>query len=324
MTDIDVPIIDAHHHLWVDPPFPQFPTFPIEQLASLRAGSGYDMRATVFVDCLRDYLTDGPEEMRVIGETRAVEAEAQAADSEGGPGAGIAAGIVGQADMRLGSGIEPVLLAHLEESPTRFRGIRHMTPWHPGMSFFDLPIDEHMLRATAFAEGLAVLAKLDLTFDAWVLSTQMEDVVELARAVPQATIVLNHAGTPLGVGPWEGRAGEVFDIWRDGMAAVAGCPNVVVKLGGLLMHVTGLVSHGLERPMTPDEVATALRRHVRTAIDLFGPDRCMFESNFPVDGAFVGYRDLWAGFGLITADLTRAERGTLFAGTAARTYRLPL
>ena len=317
---VDTPIIDAHHHLWVDPPFPQFPTFPIEQLASLRAGSGYDIRATVFVDCLREYLTDGPEELRPIGETRAVEAEAAAAS--GGPADGIAAAIVGQADMRLGGGVEHVLRAHLEESPTRFRGIRHMTPWFPGMSFFDLPIDEHMLCTPAFAQALAVLAKLDLTFDAWVLSTQLHDVVELARAVPEATIVLNHAGTPMGVGPWEGRADEVFSLWRDGMAAVAGCPNVVVKLGGLLMHVTGLVPHGLDRPMNADEVATALRRYVRTAIELFGPDRCMFESNFPVDGMFVSYADLWAGFDLITADLTRAERASLFAGTAAGTYRL--
>jgi L-fuconolactonase len=321
---VDVPIIDAHHHLWIDPPFPQFPTFPIEQLATLRAAGGNDIRATVFVDCLRDYLTEGPEELRVIGETRAVEAEAQAAVSSGGPAAGIAAAIVGQADMRLGSGIEQVLLAHLEESPSRFRGIRHMTPWHPGMSFFDLPIDEHMLRTPAFVEGLAVLAKLNLTLDAWVLSTQLRDVVELARAVPEATIVLNHTGTPLGVGPWEGRADEVFSMWRDGLAAVAGCPNVVVKLGGLLMHVTGLVPHGLDRLMTAAEVGIALRVHVRTAIDLFGPDRCMFESNFPVDGMFVGYSDLWTGFDLITADLTRSERESLFAGTAARTYRIEI
>jgi predicted TIM-barrel fold metal-dependent hydrolase len=321
---IDVPIIDAHHHLWIDPPFPQFQTFPIEQLAAMRAATGNDMRATVFVDCRRDYLTDGPEELRPIGETRTVETEAHAAASSGGPAAGIAAAIVGQEDMRLGSGIEPVLLAHLDESPTRFRGIRHMTPWHLGMSFFDLPIDEHMLCTPAFAEGLAALAKLDLTFDAWVLSTQLRDVVELARSVPAATVVLNHAGTPLAVGPWQGRADEVFSIWRDGMAAVAGCPNVVVKLGGLLMHVTELAPHGLDRPMTADEVATALRRHVRTVIELFEPERCMFESNFPVDGAFAGYSDLWAGFDLITADLTRAERESLFAGTAARTYRIPI
>ncbi|HEY1968810.1 MAG TPA: amidohydrolase family protein, partial [Pseudonocardia sp.] len=229
---VDVPIIDAHHHLWIEPPFPQFAPFPIEQLADLRAASGHDVRATVFVDCQRTYLTDGPEELRVIGETRTVDAEAEAARQAGGAMSGLAAVIVGRADMRLGARVEDVLLAHLRESPERFRGIRHMTPWHPGMSFFGLDIDEHMLCSTSFRDGLAALAKLDLSFDAWVLFTQLNDVVALARAVPEGTIVLNHAGTPLGVGPWQGKADEVFEIWRDGMTAAAACPNVVVKLGG--------------------------------------------------------------------------------------------
>jgi L-fuconolactonase len=319
---VDVPIIDAHHHLWTEPPFPQFAPYPIEQMASERAASGHDVRATVFVDCQRTHLTEGPEELRVIGETRTVEAEAEAAQAAGGAMSGLAAAIVGRADMRLGARVEDVLLAHLQESPKRFRGIRHMTPWHPGMSFFDLEIDEHMVSSQAFREGLAALAKLELSFDAWVLFTQLHDVVELARAVPEGTVVINHAGTPLGVGPWEGKADEVFEIWCEGMTAAAGCPNVVVKLGGLLMHTTGLAPHGLEGPMTPEQVAAALRRYVRAAIDIFTPSRCMFESNFPIDGMFVSYGDLWSGFDLITADFTRPERESLFAGTAARTYRL--
>jgi predicted TIM-barrel fold metal-dependent hydrolase len=323
---IDVPIIDPHHHLWTDPPFPQFPVYPVDALARDRVqarAAGHDIRATVFVDCMRDYLVDGPAELRVLGETRATEAEARESEEIGGDRAGICAGIVGRADLRTGARVEEVLQAHLAESPTRFRGIRHMAPWLGDVNFFDLPITEHMMCTPEFAEGFATLAKLDLTFDAWVLATQLDDVVTLARAVPQGTIVLDHAGTPLGIGPFEGKPEESFAMWRDGMAAVAQCPNVVVKLGGLLMHVTGLALED-SPAMTPEQVAAALGRHVHTVIELFGPDRCMLESNFPVDGAHVGYTDLWSGFELLTAELSRDERAALYAGTAARVYRIEL
>jgi predicted TIM-barrel fold metal-dependent hydrolase len=192
------------------------------------------------------------------------------------------------------------------------------------MNFFDLPVTEQMMRSQSFCEGVACLARLGLSFDAWVVFTQLADVAYLARAVPDATIVLDHAGTPLGVGIYDGRHDEVFHIWKGGMTEVAACPNVVVKIGGLLMHNTGLVPHGLCGRMSSEQVANALRRYVLTTIDLFSPARCMFESNFPIDGAYVSYGNLWNGFKRLVADLCPAERSALFAGTAGRIYRLSI
>jgi predicted TIM-barrel fold metal-dependent hydrolase len=315
----DLPIIDGHHHLWVTPPFPGMAPFTIEQLAVERAESGHNVVSTVFVDCQRTYLAEGPEEMRVIGETRTVDAEAARAEMAGGAMRGLAAAIVSRADMRLGAGVERVLAAHLAESPKRFRGIRHMTPWHPGMNFFNLDTSEHMMRSTEFRAGVGCLAKLGLTFDAWVMFTQIDDVADLARAVPKATIILDHAGTPLGVDPYVGRSGEVFAAWKRQMSDLADCPNVVVKIGGLLIHNTGLARSGA---MSSGETAVALRDYVLTCIDLFTPERCLFESNFPIDRAHVTYGALWNAFKRLTSDFTRTEREAMFAGTARRVYRL--
>ena len=300
----DLPIVDAHHHLWVTPPFPGMEPFPIEQLAVERAESGHNVVSTVFVDCQRTYLPDGPQEMRVIGETRTVDAEAARAEMTGGAMRGLAAAIVSRADMRLGAEVERVLAAHIAESPKRFRGIRHMTPWHPGMSFFNLETSERMMRSDNFRAGVGCLAKLGLTFDAWVMFTQIDDVADLARAVPDATIILDHAGTPLGIDPYVGRAAEVFAAWKGHMSDLASCPNVVVKIGGLLIHNTGLA-----RPaaMTSSEAAAALRDYVLTCIDLFTPKRCLFESNFPIDRAHLTYGALWNTFKRLTADFTRSR-----------------
>jgi predicted TIM-barrel fold metal-dependent hydrolase len=318
----DLPIIDTHHHLWIVPPFGGMEPFPIEQLAAERAASGHDVFATVFVDCQRTYLENASEAMRVIGETRTVDAEAAAAERAGGTMRGLAAAIVSRADMRLAARVEDVLVAHLAESPTRFRGIRHMAPWHLGMDFFGLDTSEHMMRSSAFCAGVACLARLNLSFDAWVMFTQLDDVAYLARAVPQATIILDHAGTPLGVGPYADKADDVFNAWKRGMMDLAQCPNVVVKIGGLLIHNTGLAPHQPAPPMTSKQVATALRRYVLTTIDIFSPDRCMFESNFPVDRYSVSYGNLWNGFKRLASDFARNEREALFAGTARRAYRL--
>jgi L-fuconolactonase len=315
----DLQIVDGHHHLWIVPPFPEMQPFPIEQFANERGESGHNVCASVFVDCQRAYLRDGPEHLRVIGETRAVEVEAAAAERAGGIMRGLAAAIVSRADMNLGAKVEKVLLAHMAESPTRFRGIRHMTPWHPGIDYFNVPTAEGMMRSDAFHAGVLSLGKLGLSFDALVLFTQLDDVVHLGRAVPETIIVLNHAGMPLNTGPRASNAGDVFDMWKRGMMNVASCPNVVVKIGGLIRHMANAEPTGA---MNSREIAGALRQFVLTTIDLFSPDRCMFESNFPIDRRYASYSSLWNGYKLLTADFTRAERNSMFARTAAKTYRL--
>lgn len=312
----DLPIIDPHHHLWEKGPFPFLPPYPIESLAQDRTNSGHNIRATVFVDCQTGYLTDGPPEMRVVGETQTIEAQAAAAEAAGGAMAGLATKIVSRADMRLGGAVEKILQAHMAASPTRFRGIRHMAPWHPGKDFFGLDITEGMMRSDAFREGVACLARLGLSFDAWVLFTQLSDVVSLARAVPDATIILDHAGTPMELPSYTQQ--DIFKVWRKGMAEVASCPNAVVKIGGLLMH------HDASRKMDSETAAAEMRDYVLNIIELFSPNRCMFESNFPVDGLQISYGNLWNAFKRVTADFTREEREEMFFGTAARAYQIIL
>jgi L-fuconolactonase len=311
----DLPIIDPHHHLWLVPPVPQYRAYPIETLADERASSGHDIRSTVFVDCYRSYLEDGPSEFYPIGETRTIDAEASAAEAAGGKMKGLAAGIVSHADMGLGAQVEPVLRAHIAASPKRFRGIRHITPYHPGFTIFGMEGTPQLLRTEAFCEGAKCLGRLGLSFDSWVLFPQLADVAYLANAAPETTIILDHVGAPMALPGFSEEAADA--VWRKGMAEVAACPNVVVKLGGLLMHQHGADVSGSEA------AAAAMRHHILTAIDLFTPERCMFESNFPVDAVVISYGNMWNAFKRITADFTRAEREVMFAGTAARVYRLP-
>ena len=305
------PIIDAHHHLWDAASTHRFRPYPIEIYAAERAQSGHNIRASVFVDCAYGYLTDGPKALRPTGETRTVEAKARQADASGQPG--IAAGIVSTANMLLGADVEPVLLAHMAESPGRFRGVRQVTPWHPGVSFYGGEGAAELLRTPQFAGGVSVLSRLALTFDAYVYATQLYDVAYLARQVPGATIILNHVGAPRSV-PLP--ADEADAIWRRGLIEVASCPNVVLKVGGLLMHRESAEAY------SSDAAAVVMRDHILGAIDIFGPHRCMFESNFPVDGRSISYGVLWNAFKKVVIDFSDAEKDCLFYRTAARTYRL--
>jgi L-fuconolactonase len=312
----DLPIIDAHHHLWINAPVPQYGPYTIETLAAERAASGHNIRSTVFVDCHRSYLEEGPIEFRSVGETRTIDAEASAAEAAGGTMHGLAAAIVSHADMCLGAKVEPVLRAHMAASPLRFRGIRHMAPWHPGVTMFGIEGTAQLLRTPEFCEGVKCLGRLGLTFDAWLLFPQLADVAYLAHVAPGTTIVLDHVGAPLALPDFSPEQAD--EVWHKGMTEVAACPNVVLKLGGLLMH-----QHAADL-RTSESAAAAMRHHVLTAIDMFTPERCMFESNFPVDRAAISYGNLWNAFKRLTADFTHEQRETLFWGTAARVYRVAI
>jgi predicted TIM-barrel fold metal-dependent hydrolase len=310
----DLPIIDPHHHLW-EGPVGDYPAFPIETLAAERRACGHDIRGTVFVDCRQGYLADGPEELRPVGETRKVEALANAAEAAGEHG--LAAGIVSHADMTLGERVESVLRAHMAESPARFRGVRHMAAWHEGRMLFGAEGRKELMRLPEFRDAVACLGKLGLTFDAFVLFPQLSDVAYLARGVPETTIVLNHVGAPAPLAGIPEKEGH--ELWRKGMAEVAHCPNVVLKLGGLLMGDLG------GRDLSASEAAAAaMRDHLLASIDLFGPSRCMFESNFPVDSLAISYGNLWNAFKRATADFSRKEREAMFADVARRVYRLAI
>jgi predicted TIM-barrel fold metal-dependent hydrolase len=316
-----LPIIDPHHHLWDHPNN----RYLLDEI--LRdTGTGHRVVGTVFVECLSMYRADGPESLRPVGETEFVNGiAAQSASGQYGE-TRVAAGIVSFADLTLGAAVEEVLQAHIAVTPARFRGIRHAGGFDP-----DPRVRNSHTKPTAdlyqsanFREGFARLKGLDLSFEAWQYHPQMRSVTDLAKAFPDTTIILNHFGGPLGIGPYEGRRTEIFRQWKDDITELAQCPNVVVKLGGINMPVNGFNWHRRPVPPNSDELVAATRDYYLHAIDKFGASRCMFESNFPVDRISCSYGVLWNSFKKIAAGFSPDERADLFHRTAAKTYRLSL
>ena len=173
-----------------------------------------------------------------------------------------------------------------------------------------------------FRAGFRHLAPRELSFDAWLLEPQLPDLIDLARAFPETAVVLDHVGTPLGRASYQGRLSERFEPWRANIRELAKSPNVAVKLGGLAMAFCNFPSF-LAEPRAPSaQLAEEWRPYIETCIEAFGPERCMFESNFPVDMGACGYATLWNAFKRIAAGASEAEKASLFAGTAKRVYRL--
>jgi L-fuconolactonase len=316
-----LPIIDPHHHLWDHPNN----RYLLDEIIS-DTGTGHRVIGTVFVECLSMYRADGPESLRPVGETEFVNGiAAQSASGQYGE-TRIAAGIVSYADLTLGAAVEEVLQAHIAAAPARFRGIRHAGGFDPDprvRNSHTKPTAE-LYQAANFRKGFAKLKGLNLSFEAWQYHPQMPAVTDLAKAFPDTTIILNHFGGPLGIGPYEGRRAEIFRQWKDDITKLAQCPNVVVKLGGINMPVNGFNWHRRPLPPNSDELVTATRDYYLHAIDKFGPVRCMFESNFPVDRISCSYGVLWNSFKKIAAGFTPDEKAHLFHRTAAKTYRLSL
>jgi predicted TIM-barrel fold metal-dependent hydrolase len=315
----DLPIIDPHHHFWDRPNN----RYVLEDLAADVAA--HHVRQTVFIECTSMYRADGPEEFKVVGETEFVQGLAAVSASGRHGDLRAAAGIVGSADLRLGDRVAPVLEAQIAAAPQRFRGIRHRAAWaEPGV----LPnqpssVQPHVLLDPDFRRGFAFLRPYGLVFEAWLYHPQIPELIDLARAFPDTTIVLNHLGGPIGVGPYAGRRDEIFAGWREDIATLARCPNVVAKVGGIQMVVNGYGWHERERPPTSDELLAANRDWYLHTIEQFGPERCMFESNFPVDRLSCSYTVLWNQFKKLTRDFAPAERAAMFHDTAQRIYRLP-
>jgi L-fuconolactonase len=315
ILDPGQPIVDPHHHLWHARP----DRYLLDDLAE-DVGTGHDIRATVFIQCGSAYRTDGPEEMRPVGETEF--AAAVAADSET-RGFRACAGIVGHADCRLGDRIEPVLLAHVAAGGGRFKGIRHSATYDAGIAPTAPPgAPPGLFLDPTFREGVARTGKLGLTFEAWCYHPQLSELLDLLRACPDQKVVLNHLGGPLGVGPYEGKRAEVFARWSASMKDLAKCPNLFVKLGGLAMNVNGYGYHHQPLPPGSGEMAIAWRPTMATAIEAFGAARCMFESNFPVDKGMCAYPVLWNAFRRIAVGCSADEKADLFHGAATRFYGL--
>jgi len=321
--DPDLPICDTHHHLW-DRREGRVDSRYLMDEVKADMQSGHNIVSSVFVECAAMYRADGPEELKPVGEVEFVNGIAAMAASGLYGETRVAAGIIGHADLHLGSRVTGVLEALMAAAPDRFRGVRRTAAWDPdplinrgrGVS------GPGLLLEPGFREGFAELAPLGLVFEGVCRHPQLSDFVDLARAFPDTVMVLNHLGGVAGVGRHAGRREEIFAEWRKSIAELAACPNIVLKLGGINMEYSGFGWHEKSKPPTSRELCDATRRYYETAIEHFGSDRCMFESNFPVDKVSCSYHVLWNAFKRLTADCSADEKAKLFHDTAARVYRL--
>ena len=340
-TAIDpaLPVVDTHHHMYDRLP---------EKWASLAGGrrrylidellddmssgpsttlkASHNIIATVHVDAAAMYRADGPAEYRVVGETEFISGQAaMSASGLYGPSR-IAAGIVGTTDLALGDRVKGVLEAHVVAGGSRFRGIRQTGAWDADAAVFGgmFKNGEGLYRDSAFRRGFAQLAPLGLSFDAFVLSTQLSDVADLANAFPNTRIVLDHVGGPIGIGPYRGHLAEMFPDWKRGIEEIARCPNVSMKLGGLGSFINGFPTFGAQPPASSEALAADWRPYVESSIEAFGAGRCMFESNYPVDCGAGSYGTILNAYKRLTAGCSADERSSIFSGTAIEVYRLPI
>jgi len=313
--DAHTPIFDPHHHLWDRGGHTYLP----DQFNA--DAKGHALLATVYVECRSRYWTHGPEHLRPVGEIQYV-AEL-VTDRTGPTHTSLCAGIVGFADLSLGDDVEAVLQAHEETGQGRFKGIRYATAWDADPAIHAAyPSHAGILRETKVQAGARRLAERGLSLDTWVYFRQLDDVVALARACPDLVIVVDHCGGPLGIGPYAERRQEVFAEWRSAMEAFKPLNNVFMKFGGLAMPIAGFAWRKRPEPPTSQTLAEAWRPYFEVCLDVFGPARCMFESNFPVDRTGCSYTSLWNAFKTLAQNLSPDERQSLLRGTAQRVYRL--
>jgi predicted TIM-barrel fold metal-dependent hydrolase len=309
-------ICDPHHHIWDHPGS----RYLIDEF-SADIGGGHRVDKTVFVECRQFYRSDGPEAFRPVGETEFIDRIAGPVNTLYGV-TDVAAGIVGFADLSLGSAVQPVIEAHLEAS-RRFRGVRHASAWDASDRVHNAHTNppQYLFQDPEFRVGLACLERQGLSFDAWLFHPQIPELTDLALAFPGLTIVLNHMAGPLGIGPYAENRDKEFASWKHSMAGLARCANVYVKLGGRCLTMAGFGWHKREAPPGSAELAEAIGPYYRTCIEYFGPEHCMFESNFPVDRASCSYTVLWNAFKRLTQGYSASERAALFHDTASRVYR---
>jgi predicted TIM-barrel fold metal-dependent hydrolase len=317
----DLPIIDPHHHFW---DAPQRGTYLLPQLLA-DLGGGHNIVSTVFLECRAMYRKEGSREMAPVGEVEFVNGiAAMSASGNYGP-CRVAEAIVGGGDLTVGARVRELLEAEITVAGGRLRGIRHGVAWdtHKEISdFASRKVPLHAVMDPKFREGFAELAPLGLSFESWQYHPQLPDAIDLARSFPNTTIILNHVGGVLGVGPYSGKRREILAGWRKDIAELAKCPNVNMKLGGIGMVSFGFDFHERDVPPSSEDLAAAWRQYIEPCIEAFGVDRCMFESNFPPDKQSCGYTELWNAFKRITANASAAEKKALYSGTAARVYRM--
>lgn len=338
----DLPIIDPHHHLWDRPTsilkdlppsthgfmdiIKNTPRYLLDELLT-DLKSGHNIRGTIYMECGAMYRADGPEQLRCVGETEFVNGIAAQTASGLYGDVRACAGIVGHVDLTIGAQAEDVLRAHIAAAHGRFRGIRHSASYDadPGvLGPLAGRVPAGLYRDAKFREGFKHLHHLGLSFDAWLLEPQLGDLIDLARNFPDTQIICDHVGTPLGIAAYDGKRDERFDTWRNSIRELAKSENVAMKLGALAMPFGGFGWSYTNRPKSSEDLAKAWQPYIDTCIDAFGPTRCMFESNFPVDQYTCDYATLWNALKRNAAKYSADEKAAMFFGTAARVYRVKL
>ena len=316
------PIIDPHHHLWDDWKSRNFADYLLADLWN-DTQSGHKIVKTVFIECSTNYRDTGPDHLKSLGETEfATQIALQSAAA--GPNKAVISGIVSHVDLRRKDVLEETLDMHAAAGQGLLRGIRHAGAYYPQPEEGASPgrFGPGLFLDETFQAGVRLLGRRGLTYESYHFHTQLRDFTRLARAAPDTTIILDHFGTPIGTGPFRNQREEIFQQWKTDIRELAGCPNVSAKLGGLAQLVNGFGWHEAAKPPTSDEMVAAQKRYYLHTIECFGPERCMFESNFPVDKVSVSYPVLWNAFKKMSADFSEDEKAMLFYGTAARVYHL--
>jgi predicted TIM-barrel fold metal-dependent hydrolase len=314
-------IVDPHHHLWDR----DDQRYLIEEMTSDLV-SGHNVIATVYVEARSMYRARGAEAFRPVGEVEFANGVAAMSASGGYGPAAVCAGIVGHVNLLLGDGAKAVLEAEIAAGQGRFRGIRHSSAWDGDASVAGMYATrpKGLLLDSTFRRGFACLAPLGLSFDAWLFHPQIGELTDLARAFPDTRIVLDHCGGPAGLGVYANRREEIFVTWKASIEEIAKCPNVVVKLGGLAMRLLGFDFHERSVPPSSEQLTAAWRPYIETCVEAFGPQRCMFESNFPPDKGSCSYQVIFNAFKRIAMACSEAEKTALFSKTAIDIYRLKL
>ncbi len=314
----ELPIIDAHHHLWVRGGY----TYLMPEFADDLA-SGHNILATVYAECHSMYRKDGPAEQRSIGETEFVRGQA-AMSASGGFGPARACDVMfGNVDLTLGQAVGPILADQVEASGGRFRGVRISTGWHEDSRVGNVAQEPRSLLDPRVNDAVSVLKNLGISLDCWLYHTQLDEVAQLADRHPELTIILNHVGSPILGGPYRGKSDQVFRVWKAAVQSVSERQNVFVKLGAMPIRLSDYQG---DRTLPPcsEEVAAAWRPWMDTCIEAFGPSRAMYESNFPVQKRWCSYQVCWNAFKRISAGASPSEKTDLFSGAAARAYRMTI
>tara|TARA_B100000214_G_scaffold50505_2_gene31822 strand:- start:5564 stop:6592 length:1029 start_codon:yes stop_codon:yes gene_type:complete len=325
IIDPEREIIDPHHHLWHGPDNPpgikESYRYLLQDLWQ-DTSSGHNIKKTVFIDCGQEYYSDGPEQFKPVGETEFVAEIAAQATSDQSQAQ--ISGIIGHANMMLGSNVKEVLELHVEKGNGLFRGIRHAGGWDSDERVKNAHSHPtpHIYLEDKFQQGLQELSSLEMVFDTWHYHNQIKDLTKLAKNLPELIIIHDHFGGPLGIGPYKDKREEIFIQWQEDIYELSQCPNVFSKLGGLAMPVNGWDWHKRELPATSDEIISEQGRYYLHTLECFGSDRCMFESNFPVDKQSVSYHVIWNAYKKLVYDFDEKTKDDLFYKTAERVYKL--